>query len=230
MARDKFFLSVRTAVGTILPRVDAEHNYTEPTELERILRGATFWLTPGSVAGFDAGDFGDFEGRETLERSVNAFLQEASKVEGNQPATLHQIEAASGPFKVIVGIVGKILLDDWLKAAGTILEQAIHWAEARRWPTKLYPRRFTELLIGTYELNRLVFGVEGSQMVLNPVGRFMPGADGMFDLAVMPTYDSIMIARKKEAWYIHPLPDKSTRLAWSEVAFVEAAEGLARLA
>ncbi len=54
MPKDDFLLSVRTALGTVLPRVDAEHPYTSRDELEGILRRANsdIWLSRGAVAGF----------------------------------------------------------------------------------------------------------------------------------------------------------------------------------
>src|SRR5947209_4671518 len=100
MAKDDFLLSVRTAVGTLLPRVDAEHPYTDREELEGILRRSDLWLSKSAVAGFERDDFNDLdpETREALDRDVSAFLDVASKVDPKRPATPAQVDAALRPF------------------------------------------------------------------------------------------------------------------------------------
>ena len=54
----------------------------------------------------------------------------------------------------------------------------------------------TEDFIGQYKLDRLVYSAEGVQLALISVGRYAPGTEGMFDLAVMPAYDSVMVVRQ----------------------------------
>ena len=87
----------------------------------------------------------------------------------------------------------------------------------------------TEDFIGTYKQERLVFAAEGAQLALVPVGRFAPGTEGLFDLAVMPAYDSVMVVRQGTRWFIHPLPGDEVRQDWSKEAFLTTSLRLARL-
>lgn len=232
MAKQEFFQSVRTAVSFLAPRVDGDTPLRDRNELEGALRRAVIWLTPKSIQGFDPGDFADLpsEQQDELAASVDEFISVAKSVPANEPANSDQINAALPPFLNIVKAVQKIVRDEWLDAARRLLEQAENWAMARQWPTRCFPKAISEDFIGTYTLRKLVFGVEGSQLVLNPLGRFAPGADGIFDFAVLPVYESAMVVRQQGKWYIHPPSHEHRRREWSEVAFVETAQKLTRLA
>ena len=232
MAKDDFLLSVRTAVGTLLPRVDADHPYTDRDELAGILRRSDLWLSKSAVAGFDRDDLGDLDPgtREALDRNVAAFLDVASKLNPKGPATPTQVDAALPPFLEIAEIARKYTLDEWLRAARGLIDQAAEWAEAEEWPTKRYPWTLTERFLGTYELDRLIYGVMGSQMALIPVGRYTMRSKGVFDLAVMPAYESVMISRGPSGkWMIDPLPGENKARRWNSSHFVEVSEKFARM-
>jgi hypothetical protein len=230
MAKTDFFLSVRTAVAFLTPRVEVDNPYTDVRKMEQALGRAAIWLTPKSVEGFDPHDFADLpeQERQSLVENVQQFMHVAETVPSNQPATPQQIQAALLPFMNIVEAVREMVRREWIEAAGKLVESARGWAQVRQWPTRCFPRQISEDLIGNYQLEKLVFAPDGSQLVLNPEGRFAPGTDGMFDLAVLPVYEAVMVVRQGNRWYIHSLTGKDQPREWSETAFVETAEELAR--
>lgn len=232
MAKNDFFQNVRRAVGFVAPRAVADNPYTKPHEIERALRGATIWLTPRSVEGFDPRDFGELSpnDRDNLATSVESFVDIARKVDLKKPATADEVDRALPRFMSIFGVVQKSMRDEWRDAAEQLSDQARIWAEKREWPCKRYPKQISEDLIGAYELTKLVFAVEGSQLVLSPVGRFVPGSEGMFDLAVLPDYETAMVIRHQGKWFVQSFPDKDVREEWTEAAFIETSLRLARLA
>lgn len=119
--------------------------------------------------------------------------------------------------------------EDWIHASAQLLNEAEEWARQADWPTKRYSREVTEDFIGKYNQERLVYSAEGQQLALVPVGRFAPGTDGLFDLAVMPAYDSFMVVRDHDQWFIHPEPGKKKRHRWSRDTFRDSSLNLARL-
>jgi hypothetical protein len=231
MARDEFFADIRRAVSFMAPRVEADRPFTDTNYIQRCLRGADLWLTPKVVEAFRKDDFSDVdEGvSDALTRAVNEFRRAAATVDPSQPALPAQRDAALSPFTQIVKIVQDLVRDDWLSASTALLAEAEEWAREHGWPTRRFPKDITEDFIGNYRLDRLVYSAEAAQLALIPVGRFAPGTDGQFDLAVMPAYDSVMVVRDKGRWFIHPLPGENRRQNWSKDAFVNKSLRLARL-
>lgn len=231
MARDVFFRDVRRAVSFMAPRVEADNRFIDTNYIERKLLGTDTWLVQGVVAAFRPEDFPDLDEktREELNRAVNAFGTVARAVPPKEPATNDQRNAALQPFKQIVQVVQRLLRDDWMHASDRLLSEAEQWAKDAGWPSKRYSKDVTEDFIGTYKQDRLVFSAEGAQLALIPVGRFAPATDGLVDLAVLPAYDSVMIVRQGDRWFIHPLPGEEGREDWSKEAFFNTSLKLARL-
>jgi hypothetical protein len=234
MPKEDFLMSVRTAVGTVLPRVDADHPYPNRDELEGIFRkaGADLWLTRSAVAGFDRSDFDDLDlgTLDTLDKDISKFIEIATLVNPTGRATEAQFKKALPLFLEIAEIVRAYTLNEWLQAARTLIDQAEEWAKAKGWPTKRILWSFTELHLGEYELHRLIYAVMGSQMALIPVGRFMMRSKGSFDLAVMPAYETVSISRNASGrWTIEPLPGENMARTWKPIHFVEVSEKLARM-
>src|SRR5438270_9868691 len=222
MARDEFFADVRRAVSFIAPRVEADSPCTDTNYLQRMLRGADLWLTPKVVEAFDPEEFADVDEavRDALHRAVEEFRRAAVTVNPREPALPEQRDAALSPFTRIVKIVQDLIRDDWVSASTALLAEAEDWAKEQGWPTRRFPKDITEDFIGKYKLDRLVYSAEAAQLALIPVGRFAPGTDGLFDLAVMPAYDSVMVVRERGRWFSHPLLEESRRQDWSKGAFV----------
>ena len=228
MARDEFFADVRRAVQFMAPRVEADIPFKDPSYIERMLRGTDLWLSTRVVAAFDPADFEGVVGN-ALGRAVAEFREVAVAVDPHEPTRQAQRDAALAPFQQIVQIVQNLVFEDWLAASTALIAEAESWAREEGWPTRRFPREVTEDFIGNYELDRLVYSTEGAQLALIPLSRFAPGTDGMFDLAVMPAYDSMMIVRERGQWFIHPLPGQDARQDWSKNAFVSKSHDLARM-
>ena len=232
MAKDEFFQNVRATVQFVAPRIDRDNPYNKPSELKRILNETTIWITPMAVEGFDLHDFEDLsqEDREALSNDVETFTRVANSVSDEGPVTNKHIETALPVFLNIFKFVKKEMLGEWVGAASKLVDQARGWAQAQDWPTKTYTTRISEDLLGTYELQKLVFAAEGTSLVLEPLGRFGLEVDGIFDLAVLPDYDAVRIVRRNGRWTIAPLPGENRRRRWSEGSFVETVETLVRQA
>jgi hypothetical protein len=232
MAKEDFYRNVRTTVGMLLPR-ENDHHYPAREEFEEILRrSARGWLSKDSVAGFERDDFQDLDTKtlETLDKDVSTFLEVASMVDEEGQATTDQVETAAPKFLQIAELVRHQTHDDWLGAARKLIDEAAEWAEAEGWPTRRHSWELNEPFLGTYELDRLIYGVMGSQMALVPVGRFMMKSQGSFDLAIMPAYESVSIRRLPSGrWMIGPLPGENGSLTWKPQHFVEVSRKLARM-
>lgn len=107
MALSDFWVSIRSAAHLVAPQVTVDAPSLNPNDIERALRGATFWLTPRAVAGFIEADF-EFlpdADRERLAQLVSGFRDVASGVNPTAPATDDQVSRALPLFRDIVGMM-----------------------------------------------------------------------------------------------------------------------------
>ncbi len=231
MRRTDFLNNVRESLLFLAPRVEVDNPYSKPDVVENLLRANNGWLTQRAVADFRVEDFNDLPTQQqaVLQQSVDRFSAVARDVQSPQAATTEQRSLALPHFLQIFLITQKMLIKEWLDTATTLVTQAEGWAGEEGWPTKRYPKTIAEDFIGTYQLDKLVFSAEGSQLALIPVGRFAPRCEGIFELAVMPAYDSVMVLRQSDQWIIHPYDDDTAPTPWTKPEFVKQCLTLARL-
>jgi hypothetical protein len=80
---------------------------------------------------------------------------------------------------------------EWLERLGTLVEQVKGWAEESGWRTRKIDKALNERRLGDYRVPVLLMEKDTVEVVLNPVARFVPGADGAVDLYMAPAYDDI---------------------------------------
>ncbi|HVA15139.1 MAG TPA: hypothetical protein VNF99_17965 [Stellaceae bacterium] len=112
-------------------------------------------------------------------------------------------------------------LDDWLSEMNSVVEQATKWAEARGWSTKADNKTITEEVIGTYAAPRLLIHTPGARFLLDPIARCVVGAEGRFDLCVIPSYDAVPLVKIDGGWRFLSNGSDGLDLAWSEEGFAK---------
>jgi hypothetical protein len=80
---------------------------------------------------------------------------------------------------------------EWLDRLSTLVDEVTGWAQASGWRTRRIDKTVTERGLGTYKVPVLFMEKDTVEVVLNPVARFVPGANGAVDLYVAPAYDDI---------------------------------------
>lgn len=104
---------------------------------------------------------------------------------------------------------------DWEKARAEWLEDLIQlfgdireWAETEGWEVRTKPYELTEENLGTYSAPFLIIRTPGEPVFVEPVARFVLGAQGRVDLYGYPSLTRAMLLRKRagsgEKWIIKP--------------------------
>jgi hypothetical protein len=83
------------------------------------------------------------------------------------------------------------LRDEWLADLGDLVRKVKSWAEQSGWKTREITKSMKDSVLGEYRAPALLMQRETVEVILNPVSRFVPGADGAVDLYLMPAYDDI---------------------------------------
>src|SRR5947209_8182027 len=102
----------------------------------------------------------------------------------------------------------------WIAEVEAILSQAKSWAEKRGWATKQDQKVITEEDIGTYEAPRLLIHSPQGRLLLDPVARYVVGAEGRFDFCVIPSYDSVALVKTGGAWGFFSTSRPDLDLLW----------------
>ena len=98
------------------------------------------------------------------------------------------------------------LRDDWLKVLTDLTNQVRSWAEELDWSTRQVTKKMKDSRLGAYEAPALLMQKETIRVLLDPIARFTPGADGVVDLYLMPAYDDIAsLYRVDGEWRLHYL-------------------------
>jgi len=107
MAADEFWLNLRTSASLIAPSVSTDVPGQNADEVERRLREAAIWLTPGTVAGYDPEAFSFLASpeRQQLSRAVSDFLDVARQVPGDGPASRPQLRQGWEAFQTLLRLL-----------------------------------------------------------------------------------------------------------------------------
>ena len=90
------------------------------------------------------------------------------------------------------------------KRVTALVKQVTKWAEAHEWITKPYPKKMRDVDQQIFEIPALFLQKGPTRVLLDPVAYDVPGADGVVDLYLMPTYDDMAsLYFENGEWVIH---------------------------
>ncbi len=83
------------------------------------------------------------------------------------------------------------LRDEWIRRLSALIEQIKDWVVDSGWSTRTIEKGMQDLEIGAYTAPALLMQQETYRVLLEPIARAAPGADGVVDLYLLPAYDDI---------------------------------------
>jgi hypothetical protein len=85
-----------------------------------------------------------------------------------------------------------------------LVEQVREWAEPHEWVTKTYTKKMRDVERQVFEIPALFLQKGPTRVLLDPVAYDVPGAEGVVDLYLMPTYDDLAsLYFESGEWVIH---------------------------
>lgn len=95
---------------------------------------------------------------------------------------------------------------DWLQLLSDLMDSAERWGKEFDWSTRRIEKEMKDAEIGDYQAPALLLQKELTRVLLEPVGRSAPGADGVVDLYLLPGYDDIATLYYHDGhWNLHYL-------------------------
>ena len=80
---------------------------------------------------------------------------------------------------------------EWLTRLNDLITLVKGWAEGADWSIRVIEKSMRDSVLGPYKAPALLMQRETVKVLLDPVGRFAPGTEGVVDLYLMPGYDDI---------------------------------------
>jgi hypothetical protein len=97
-----------------------------------------------------------------------------------------------------------VLLDEWMGHLTQLVDAVEGWVRELDWSTRRIEKKMEDSVLGSYEAPVLLMQRETTRVLLEPIARFVPGADGVVDLYWMPAYDDIASLYLVEGrWRLH---------------------------
>ena len=94
--------------------------------------------------------------------------------------------------------------DAWLQRLGGLIDQVQLWAKELDLPTRVIQVNLKDSEFGRYIAPGLLIQDEAVKILLEPIARSAPGAEGVVDLYLMPAYDDIAsLYLTGGVWYLH---------------------------
>ena len=81
--------------------------------------------------------------------------------------------------------------EQFQKRVEALVDEVSRWAEPHEWVTKAYAKRMRDVDRQVFEIPALFLQKGPSRLLLDPVAYDVPGAEGVVDLYLMPTYDDM---------------------------------------
>ncbi len=93
---------------------------------------------------------------------------------------------------------------EWVGRLDALIDDVEGWAKMSGWHTRRIAKTVNERRLGVYKVPVLLMEKNTVEAVLNPVARYVPGAEGAVDLYVAPAYDDIAsLYFEGNHWVIH---------------------------
>jgi hypothetical protein len=92
----------------------------------------------------------------------------------------------------------------WIERVSNLVDQTEQWAREMGWSTRRVQKKLDDAWIGKHQVPALLMQQETCRVLLEPIGRSSPGADGVVDLYLMPAYDDIAtLYFYSNRWNVH---------------------------
>jgi hypothetical protein len=99
------------------------------------------------------------------------------------------------------------LLEEWINRLSELVESVDTWAQELGWATRRIQKKMEDSQIGQYRAPALLMQEGTVRIILEPIARSAPGAEGVVDLYLMPAYDDIATLFYEGEWKLqYPFP------------------------
>ncbi len=99
--------------------------------------------------------------------------------------------------------------EDWLARLSELINQVDGWCFGFGWSSKRIDKKMDDPEIGSYQAPTLLLQAGVTRVILEPISRSVPGAEGVVDLYQLPAHDdtATLLSQHGRWWIRYPMPD-----------------------
>jgi len=120
--------------------------------------------------------------------------------------------------------------DEWITLVTQLIDQIQTWSEANGWSVIRGTSQRSERLLGTYEVPTLEVHVGPRRLYVEPVARYVFGADGRVDILSSPSLNHVVLARQGDQWKLYDQQRTPLDVPWDATHFTSLSKDLAEAA
>ena len=117
-------------------------------------------------------------------------------------------------------------IQEWQAAVNAAMNDAQQWSEQEGWLVRREEKTAHEELLGDYVVPMLHIRVSDGELLVNPVGLHVIGADGRVDLEGWPSLNRVKLIRRQGQWQLFTDSNVPLRRPWTKETFAELAKDL----
>jgi hypothetical protein len=115
---------------------------------------------------------------------------------------------------------------EWLAAVSRLLAEISSWAAEQEWQVETGEQTLQEKALGEYATECLTIHAPAGDLVVEPVARCVPGAEGRVDLYAYPSHHRVRLLRQGDRWVVRTDSGIDWPHPWSRATFLELAHAL----
>ncbi len=116
--------------------------------------------------------------------------------------------------------------DEWLDLLAQLTNTIKQWVQENEWLVAEQQKTITEDKLGTYTTCELHVRSPQGNLIVEPVARFVAGAEGRVDISAFPTLHRFLLIRKDGRWQLRTDSGVPWPKEWSQTTFLELAKHL----
>ena len=116
--------------------------------------------------------------------------------------------------------------DEWLALLAQLRDTITQWVQEDKWLVDEQQKTITEDKLGTYTTCELHVRSPQGNLIVEPVARFVAGAEGRVDISAFPTLHRFLLIRKDGRWQLRTDSGVPWPKEWSRDTFLELAKHL----
>lgn len=117
---------------------------------------------------------------------------------------------------------------DWRKLVEHTLKNVSQWAGAEQWVVVKHEKEISEQATGCYVVPVLTIELPSGRLHVEPIARYVAGADGRIDLLAYPVLNRVSLLRRSGKWVVRTDSGVDYPAEWNRSTFVKIAKELVR--